>query len=220
MSISAEQKHEMQHRLFRIVPPADGKGETRNVALLLCVIITLTVLLVFLRARTEAKMQLEDWQLSAFHHLEGTDQAVFSALYTASQDIVAIHHEAGHWPTIPELQDYFLPPFAKDLSWTQWGKIKWTKISPESSAAEAVVYMGTEGTCKGQGAYLLILSHMHAPAADGSKGAILEPSVRIWLNSSTQPEPPVSFIPDSLVRSGWNQVIPYSGEMEVQRLKS
>lgn len=220
MNSNADQKHEMQHRLFRIVPPADGKGETRNVALLLCIIITLTASLVFLRARTEMNMQLESWQLSAFHHLEGTDQAIFSALYTASEDIAAIHHEVGHWPSIPELQDYFLPPFAKDLSWTQWGKIKWMKINPKDSAAESVVYIGTDGACKGQGAYLLILSHMHTPAANGSKGTVLEPSVRIWLNRNPEPEPPVSFIPDSLVRSGWKQVIPYSGEMEVQRLKS
>jgi len=204
---------------FRIVPPADGKGETQNVLKLICCILLVTAVCVHLRARKDSEMPLENWQLSAFHHLEGTDQAVFNALYIAAQDIVALHHEAGHWPTVKELQDYYIPPFTKDLSWVQWGKVRWKRITPMASASDAVVYLGSKGRSKGQGAYLLVMSHLHTSATARKKGKMSEQMAKIWLNADPKASAPDTFIPDSLVRNGWKQIVPYKGDMEVKRLK-
>lgn len=203
-----------QQAYFTIVPPANGKDETRYVVALLCLILLVTGISVHLRVRADVKMELESWQISAFHHLEGTGQAVFSALYTASEDVISIHHELGHWPTIHELQEFFLPPFAQDLSWKQWGEIQWSLLLPESSGADTAVYAGVGGTGSEQEAFLMVFSHVHAPS-----GEMQEPTTRIWVNEDSESSMPVVFTPDSLVRKGWKQVLPYDGEMEVRRLK-
>ncbi|MFA9393652.1 MAG: DUF6162 family protein [Halodesulfovibrio sp.] len=212
--MSVEQAGCRQQAYFTIVPPATGKGETRYVVALLCLILLVTGIFVHIRARADVKMELESWQISAFHHLEGTDQAVFSALYTASEDVVSMHHELGHWPTINELQEFFLSPFSQDLSWKQWGEIHWSLLLPESSGADTAVYAGIGGIAPEQDAFLMVFSHVHAPSEE-----IQEPITRIWVNENSEPEVPVVFTPDSLVRKGWKQVLPYDGEMEVRRLK-
>lgn len=212
--MSVEQVGCRQHAYFTIIPPATGKGETRYVLSVLCVIILITGMLVQLRARADVKMELESWQLSAFHHLKGTNQAVFSALYTASEDVVSIHHELGHWPSIEELQEFFLPPFARDISWKQWGEIQWNLVLPESSGADTAVYAGFDGINPDQGTFLMVFSHVHAPS-----GEMQEPTTRIWINKNAEIEMPVVFTPDSLVRKGWKQILPYDGKMEVRRLK-
>ena len=115
--------------------------------------------------------RLFGWQISSFYDLKPTDQAIYNALVTASDELWWIHggrlqfptpgESTEPWPTVPELDEqYALPPFVRDLAWQQQGKVEWQRIAAFSFEG-STVYYGAGGGVPGQGAYLLVLSHVH-----------------------------------------------------------
>ena len=165
---------------------------------------------------------LLDWQVSAFYDMDDADQAIYNAMSTASVELWWIHGdllafadpevERDPWPTIAELeQDYLLPPFTKDVAWSQHGRVNWQRVASYSFEG-STVYHGSGGTARGQSAYLVMLSHMH-------KGASYTNGATIWVHLDPNAPPPSTIKRDSLIINGWKEVVPYSGAMEVDRLK-
>jgi hypothetical protein len=202
------------------VRPRSGRAET--VALALCTVAILGVGAVLVDARQvdNYEPRLFGWQISSFYDLNPTDQAIYNALLTASEEIWWIH--AGRqqfpdlaeelWPTVEELEvDHSLPPFVKDLAWEQQGEVQWQRIASFDFEG-STVYYGAGGQVSGQGAYLLVLTHVH-------KGASYADGAYMWLHPNPNAPPPPTIKTDSLIVNGWKEIIPYSGATEVERLK-
>ena len=160
------------------------------------------------------------WQISSFYDLNETDQAIYNALVTASEELWWIHGgrltfpqpDQEPWPTVAELaEDYELPPFVKDLAWEQQGRVEWQRIA-EFSFEGSTVYYGGGGQVPGQSAYLLVLSHVH-------KGASYADGATMWVHSDPNAPPPDTIKTDSLIVNGWREIIPYLGSTEVERLR-
>jgi hypothetical protein len=165
---------------------------------------------------------LFDWQISSFHDLQPTDQAIYTALTAASEVLWVAHGDllAGTpeqrkspWPKAEELttEDWLLPPFMKDASWTQQGEVQWTLVASFSFEGSAV-YLGSGGKVPGQSAYLLNLSHVH-------KGASYVNGATVWVHPNPNVPAPTNVTRDSLIANGWKEVVPYSGAVEVERIR-
>jgi hypothetical protein len=205
-----------------IVKPATGRGEAWMVAGIIAVIIAASGLAIAGRQRDDSNPPLFGWQVSSFHDLKGTDQAVYTALSAAAEELWFIHDDIltfgteedkkDPWPTMQVLSDEFLlPPFAKDASWSQQGETQWTRVSSYSFEG-STVYFGSGGKIAGQSAYLLNLNHAH-------KGASYVNGATIWIHPNVNVPTPDKVTRDSLIANGWKEVVPYSGTTEVQRLK-
>ena len=205
-----------------IVKPLSSRTESWLIAGVTVLIIFASGIAIAGRGGEDTLPRLFDWQISAFYDLNPTDQAVYNALLAASEELWWIHDEfltfgtseelADPWPTIEQLSvEYLLPPFAEDLAWSQQGETQWERIASYSFEG-STVYFGSGGTLPGQSAYLIMLSHVH-------KGAIWANGETIWVHPDVNIPSPPTIKRDSLIVNGWKEVVPYSGAMEVDRLK-
>ena len=205
-----------------VVRPLSSRAETWLVASITVFILLASGIGIAGRRVEDTGQRLFDWQISAFYDLKQTDQAVYSALLAASEELWWIHDEfltfgtpeqlADPWPTVEQLsEEYLLPPFAQDVAWSQQGEIQWERIASYSFEG-STVYFGTGGTLPDQSAYLVMLSHVH-------KGAIWANGEFIWVHPDVNVPSPPTITRDSLIFNGWKEVVPYNGAMEVDRLK-
>jgi hypothetical protein len=205
-----------------VVAPAGNRLESGVVAAVAAVVLVGTGVAVDQRRVDGETERLFEWQISAFHDLGATDQAIYNALSTAAQELWWIHgdlltfgseeQKADPWPRVEELDEYFaLPPFTKDMAWSQQGRVEWERVASFSFEG-STVYFGSGGTIPGQSAYLVVLSHVH-------KGASWTDGAAIWIHDDPNAAAPETITRDSLIVHGWKEVVPYSGEMEVERLK-
>lgn len=174
------------------------------------------------RGQNEEAVIIYDWQVSAFNTLTGADQAVYNSLFTVKDEIPYIYddinyfNEPGekfHWPSLQDFQDYLLPPFLMDTSWEQNGSLQWTLYEPlpEGEMQGSTMYLGTDGQLAGQGSFLLVIGHVHAGFTNTN-------SIVVWWNEENHAEMPESGFRDSLILRGWREVVPYSGDQEVNRI--
>jgi Family of unknown function (DUF6162) len=203
-----------------IVRPRGGARETALLVVIIALILGVGSLLVEARQVDNFEPRLFGWQISAFYDLNPTDQAIYNALVTASDELWWIHGgrlefpdpDQDPWPTVEELdKDFELPPFVKDLAWSQQGKVQWRRIA-EYSFEGSTVYYGGGGDVPGQSAYLLVQSHQH-------KGASFANGAAMWVHPDPNAPPPTTMKTDSLIVHGWKEIIPYSGATEKERLK-
>lgn len=174
------------------------------------------------RGQNEAAEIIYDWQVSAFNTLTGADQAIYNSLFTVKDEIPYIYddinyfNEPGekfHWPNLQDFQDYLLPPFLQDTSWEQNGSLQWTLYEPlpEGEMQGSTMYLGTDGQLAGQGSFLLVIGHVHAGFTNTN-------AIVVWWNEDNHAEMPESGFRDSLILRGWREVVPYSGDQEVNRI--
>jgi hypothetical protein len=205
------------------VTPSSSRTESWVLAGVVAVILVVSGFAIGERRVDEAPQRLFDWQISSFYDLNPIDQAVYNALSTASEDLWLIHGDIlafgdeeqrkDPWPTVEQLMsdEFLLPPFVKDAAWLQQGEPKWTRVASFSFEG-STVYFGPGGTSPGQSAYLLVLSHVH-------KGASYTNGGTVWIHPNPNVAAPQTVTRDSLILNGWKEVVPYSGAMEVDRLK-
>ena len=203
-----------------VVRPRSARRETVVVAVLVAVVAALAAVLADARKVDNYAPRLFGWQISSFYDLNPTDQAIYNALVTASDELWWIHGgrltfpEPGQepWPTAEELdEDYELPPFVKDLAWEQHGRVEWRRVA-EFSFEGSTVYYGGGGRVERQSAYLLVLSHVH-------KGASYADGATMWVHADPKAPAPDTIKTDSLIVNGWREIIPYLGSTEVERLR-
>ena len=204
------------------VRPAGARLE--GWGLLAAFIVVLVTLTLYVRAngREDTREVLYDWQVSAFDGLVGPDQAIYNSLYTVKDEIPIIFDDINafnqpgqkfRWPNLQDFEDVLLPPFYQDTSWEQNGSVHWSLHEPlaEGEMQGSTMYLGTDGKVAGQGSFLLVIGHVHAGFTNNN-------AINIWWNASNHVEMPQSGFQDQLILSGWRQVVPYSGDLEVKRL--
>jgi len=171
---------------------------------------------------SEEAAPLYEWQISAFDGLTGADQAIYNSLYTVKDEIPLLYDDINafnlpgekfRWPNLTDFEDVLLPPFYHDTSYEQNGSLEWSLHEPlaEGEMQGSTMYLGTDGHLQGQGSFLLIIGHVHAGFTNNN-------AIVIWWNAKNHVEMPQSGFRDQLILSGWREVVPYSGDLEVKRL--
>jgi len=205
-----------------LVRPASHRLESTLIGAVAALVAAGAVAAAWLGDGVPAAEPLFDWQISAFYDLSPADQAVYNALLVASEELWYAHSDmlyfgseaekANPWPSVADLDEiYLMPPFARDVAWQQQGRIEWELVASFSFEGSAV-YFGPGGTLEEQSAYLLALSHVH-------KGASYTNGATVWIHDDANVAAPDTVVRDSLIVNGWKEVVPYSGAMEVERLR-
>ncbi|MBX2847197.1 MAG: hypothetical protein KTR16_02665 [Acidiferrobacterales bacterium] len=204
------------------VSPPNGRRELTYVALAAIGLIATQLLYVSTLGRDEIDEPLHAWQISSFNSFEGPDQAIYNSLYTVKEEITYIYDDVNRfnepgvkfrWPNLADFQDYLLPPFYQDSSWVQNGEVEWTLFEPlpEGEMQGYSMYLGTNGKKPNQGSFLLTISHVHAGMENNN-------STEIWWHKDQQIEMPISGFKDTLIKLGWQYVVPHSGDKELLRI--
>ena len=204
------------------VRPAGNRYEGFVIAAVTLIVIAILAGYVRLNGRNDTPEALYDWQVSAFATLTGADQAIYNSLYTVKDEIPYMYDDINmfngpgekfRWPNLDDMQNYLLPPFYRDTSWEQNGSLQWSLYEPlpEGEMQGSTMYLGTDGSQRNQGSFLLVIGHVHAGFTNNN-------AIVIWWNAANHVEMPESGFRDGLILAGWKEVVPYSGEQEVERI--
>ena len=161
----------------------------------------------------ERPQEILDWQISAYSGLVGVDQGIYNELLVAADEIYYMQYYNGYWPMDMDFQEALLPPFYRDQSWERNGSMQWTlkDVIQEGEAQGLTLYHGGGGTLESQGAFLLIIDHKHAGNSQINGSSI-------WWHADRNAAIPATSKVASIVLHGWQQVVPYFGRDEVERL--
>ena len=205
-----------------IVRPEGSRYEGMLIAAAAITVVLIVSIYLRINGRENEPEPIYDWQVSAFATLTGADQAIYNSLYTVKDEIPYLYDDLNmfnqpgdkfRWPNIEDFQAYLLPPFYKDTSWEQTGSLQWSLYEPlaEGEMQGSTMYLGTDGSLPGQGSFLLVIGHVHAGFANNN-------AIVIWWHEANHVEMPESGFRDGLILAGWKEVVPYSGEQEVERI--
>jgi len=188
------------------------RWETAGLAF--CGALALLVGILFLAApQIAGPRELMDWERDSLKDLNADDQAMFSALTTSAVEIGWINYDSLTWPSPEKLDQYQMPPFAKDAFWQTHGSVEWELIAAGTvNDGGTTVYFGHNGQHENQSAYLLVFQHRHI-------GGGFTTQADVWIHQQNNPPPPTAFLPDGLVQAGWKRVVSYSGAVEAQRIR-
>lgn len=196
------------------VRPSQDVWESFLLCLSAVVLVVLTGLYTATFGRQEVEQTLQDWQISAYSDLSATDQALYSQLLVAMEDIDYFHQQTLRWPDDSDFQDMFLAPFYRDLTWERNGSVQWSVYtSLDENGAGITWYHGHDGTLADQGAWLLLIDHRHAGVSQINDSTI-------WWNADPEAAVPDATNQQSLILNAWRQVVPYQGRDEVERLNA
>ena len=196
-----------------VVKPASGRLESILTLIVVAIITLGCVNYALSKAKQHPEPKLMQWQISALGGLNPVDQAIHSSLLAAADEIAENYLFTSRWKDVKDLEEGLNPPFYKDSFWEQNGKVKWTRYAPPvEDTSGGVYYMGTLGQAKGQGAYLLVMAHVHAGIATAQQNTV-------WIHPKNNPPVPAVVKPETLILQGWRQVIAYSGADEARKTR-
>ena len=201
-----------------IVQPTRQRFEIMFVLISTLVIFAVAGGLIAINKTQKEVVKLKSYQISAFNVLTGSDQGIFSDLYTAALEIEALHRDNGEiWATVDELKDkdLALSPFMEDAAWKSRGQHKWRLFTYDQPNVHRAVYVGQSNSAD-VGNFIVLSEHFHS--IDGSYyfGVNKQRPYSIWYNK--QWSLPADISEGTLVAAGWREAIPYSGKDELKRL--
>ncbi len=199
--------------LTQIIPPSINRWESIMLAVALSGMALFTGIYAETYGLEERPQEILDWQISAYSGLVGVDQGIYNELLVAADEIYYMQYYNGYWPMDMDFQEALLPPFYRDQSWERNGSMQWTlkDVIQEGEAQGLTLYHGGGGTLESQGAFLLIIDHKHAGNSQINGSSI-------WWHADRNAAIPATSKVASIVLHGWQQVVPYFGRDEVERL--
>jgi hypothetical protein len=206
----------------QVVKSADTGREGLYFVLAMAVVIAVAALCIMHRTRAEPQKVLFDYQISGYKDLNNLEQGTFVALYTAAMEIDACHdNNEGQWLSVKDLQERFMPPFAHDRAWGKSGMLIWTQKILNKDIIHITAYLGKPSISDISGSFLLVLSHNHSAEGDYQMGEAEheDEPFKIWYIGKTDVDFPEGLSIRSLAVKGWKEVLPYTGEEEMKRIK-
>ncbi|OEU82667.1 MAG: hypothetical protein BA865_11905 [Desulfobacterales bacterium S5133MH4] len=206
----------------QVVKPSGASREGVYFILVTAIVVAVAGILIMHRTRVEPQKLLFDYQISGYKDLNNFEQGTFVALYTAAMEIDASHDDnEGTWLSVRDLQEQFMPPFARDRAWETSGKLAWTQKILNREKIHMTAYLGKPSEPDISGSFLLVLSHSHSAEGDyviGEAEHDDEP-FKIWYTRKAHVDFPEGLNIQSLTVKGWKEVVPYKGEEERRRIK-
>jgi hypothetical protein len=206
----------------QVVKPTGSSREGLYFVLTTAVVIAVAAICIMHRTRAEPERVLFEYQISGYKDLNSFKQGTFVALYTAAMEIDAAHdNNEGTWLSVKDLQERFMPPFAHDRAWAMSGKLIWTQKILNKDMIHATAYLGKPSISDISGSFLLVLLHNHSTEGDYQIGEPEhdEEPFKIWYSGETAVDFPEKLSVRSLAIMGWKEVIPYTGDDEMKRIK-
>ncbi len=159
-------------------------------------------------------------RLDAFNDLNSGETWVFNSLLTAAIEIDQTHDmEDGRWMDIAELEELYIPPFARDAAWKNQGKITWKLAILHADINHIALYRGIPATKDVRGTFLLVMLHEHKKKQGNSPDGPGHAPYEIWLHPDRAKDFPAIITDQALIAAGWSQVVAQSGEDEFKKLK-
>ena len=181
--------------------PSSSKKE--NIALNITVIVILLAafFLIKMRKPQTVEQKIKSGEVSSYSDFSSIEASIYADLTNFVSEIKMKGNDEK-LPTIKQLEDELIPPFTKDITWEERGKITWEKIDKNKKT----YYVGLCENVMTSGNFIVMIDDKNRE------------NIKILFIKTHLHKDEIEFAIDENF-PGWKEIVPYTGENERQKFE-
>lgn len=181
--------------------PASSKKENIYLGIMIVFLILNAFLLIRMRKPKMTEQKIESGQISSYTEFSNIEAGIYSDLTNFVSEI-KMKGKEEKLPTVKQLEDELIPPFTKDITWEERGKLTWDRIDRE----KMTYYVGLCENVMTSGNFIVTVDNENRE------------NTKILFIKTHLHKDEVEFAIDENF-PGWKEIVPYTGETERQKFE-
>ena len=181
--------------------PASSKKENIYLGIMIVFLILNAFLLIKMRKPKMTEQKIESGQISSYTEFSNIEAGTYSDLTNFVSEI-KMKGKEEKLPTVKQLEDELIPPFTKDITWEERGKLTWDRIDRE----KMTYYVGLCENVMTSGNFIVTVDNENRE------------NTKILFIKTHLHKDEVEFAIDENF-PGWKEIVPYTGETERQKFE-
>ena len=181
--------------------PASSKKENIYLGIMIVFLILNAFLLIKMRKPKMTEQKIESGQISSYTEFSNIEAGIYSDLTNFVSEI-KMKGKEEKLPTVKQLEDELIPPFTKDITWEERGKLTWDRIDRE----KMTYYVGLCENVMTSGNFIVTVDNENRE------------NTNILFIKTHLHKDEVEFAIDENF-PGWKEIVPYTGETERQKFE-
>ena len=181
--------------------PASSKKENIYLGIIIVFLILNAFLLIKMRKPKMTEQKIESGQISSYTEFSNIEAGIYSDLTNFVSEI-KMKGKEEKLPTVKQLEDELIPPFTKDITWEERGKLTWDRIDRE----KMTYYVGLCENVMTSGNFIVTVDNENRE------------NTKILFIKTHLHKDEVEFAIDENF-PGWKEIVPYTGETERQKFE-
>ena len=181
--------------------PASSKKENIYLGIAVVSLILIASMLIKLGKPKITEQKIESGQISSYTEFSNIEAGIYSDLTNFVSEI-KMKGKEEKLPTVKQLEDELIPPFTKDITWEERGKLTWDRIDRE----KMTYYVGLCENVMTSGNFIVTVDNENRE------------NTKILFIKTHLHKDEVEFAIDENF-PGWKEIVPYTGETERQKFE-
>ena len=181
--------------------PASSKKENIYLGIMIVFLILNAFLLIKMRKPKMTEQKIESGQISSYTEFSNIEAGIYSDLTNFVSEI-KMKGKEEKLPTVKQLEDELIPPFTKDITWEERGKLTWDRID----RGKMTYYVGLCENVMTSGNFIVTVDNENRE------------NTKILFIKTHLHKDEVEFAIDENF-PGWKEIVPYTGETERQKFE-
>ena len=181
--------------------PSSSKQENIALSITVIVILLAAFFLIKMRKPQTVEQKIKSGEVSSYSDFSSIEAGIYADLTNFVSEIKMKGNDEK-LPTIKQLEDELIPPFTKDITWEERGKITWEKISKNKKT----YYVGLCENVMTSGNFIVMIDDKNRE------------NIKILFIKTHLHKDEIEFAIDENF-PGWKEIVPYTGENERQKFE-
>ena len=181
--------------------PSSSKKENIALSITVIVILLAAFFLIKMRKPQTVEQKIKSGEVSTYSDFSSIEAGIYADLTNFVSEIKMKGNDEK-LPTIKQLEDELIPPFTKDITWEERGKITWEKIDKNKKT----YYVGLCENVMTSGNFIVMIDDKNRE------------NIKILFIKTHLHKDEIEFAIDENF-PGWKEIVPYTGENERQKFE-
>ena len=181
--------------------PSSSKKENIALSITVIVILLAAFFLIKMRKPQTVEQKIKSGEVSSYSDFSSIEAGIYADLTNFVSEIKMKGNDEK-LPTIKQLEDELIPPFTKDITWEERGKITWEKIDKNKKT----YYVGLCENVMTSGNFIVMINDKNRE------------NIKILFIKTHLHKDEIEFAIDENF-PGWKEIVPYTGENERQKFE-
>jgi hypothetical protein len=181
--------------------PSSSKKENIALSITVIVILLAAFFLIKMRKPQTVEQKIKSGEVSSYSDFSSIEAGIYADLTNFVSEIKMKGNDEK-LPTIKQLEDELIPPFTKDITWEERGKITWEKINKNKKT----YYVGLCENVMTSGNFIVMIDDKNRE------------NIKILFIKTHLHKDEIEFAIDENF-PGWKEIVPYTGENERQKFE-
>ena len=165
------------------------------------VILLAAFFIIKMRKPQTVEQKIKSGEVSSYSDFSSIEAGIYADLTNFVSEIKMKGNDEK-LPTIKQLEDELIPPFTKDITWEERGKITWEKIDKNKKT----YYVGLCENVMTSGNFIVMIDDKNRE------------NIKILFIKTHLHKDEIEFAIDENF-PGWKEIVPYTGENERQKFE-